>query len=127
VGQIVFASPVVPDKAIVHDNEIFVVQWKAFNAGDDNMPSFVDRLQVLSMPEGCPGSDDVEHEAVFDSQTEDDQADFTEAPVPAGNEGRPMAATVGPFAAGAYRLTVTLDVGGGEVTTFNCIDIVAAV
>lgn len=125
--QLVFAAPVVPDKAIIHDDESFAVKWKAFNAGPDDAPGFLDRLQVLSVPEGCPGSDDVEHEAVFDSQTEDDQAAFSEDPIPVGSEGRLMAATVGPFATGAYRLTVTLDVGGSEVTTFNCIDIVAAV
>jgi hypothetical protein len=103
------------------------VQWKTFNAGADDAPGFVDRLQVLSVPEGRPGSDAVEHEARFDSQTEDDQSPYTEDSIPAVSEGRLMEATVGPLAAGAYRLTVTLDVGGNEATTFNCIDIFAAV
>ena len=34
-----------------------------------------------------------------------------------------MHPTVGPFPAGTYRLTVTLDVGRSNTTTYNCKEI----
>ncbi|TGS54601.1 hypothetical protein EN844_32465, partial [Mesorhizobium sp. M3A.F.Ca.ET.201.01.1.1] len=73
MAAVVFANPdnpITPDKAIVHDNEAFRVQWSAFNAGDADLMAFIDRLVITSIPEGCPGSDDVEHEVVFDSDTD---------------------------------------------------------
>ncbi len=129
--DIVFATPdnpITPDKAIVHDNESFAVQWAAFNGGGQAVAAFVDRLVVTSIPEGCPGSDDTEHAVVFDSDQNGDPADYSEPGLAAGTAGALMAPQVGPFAAGAYRLTVTLasDTGNGA-QTFNCIDIVPAV
>ena len=117
---IVFANsdnPIVPDRTIIHDNEAFRVQWSAFNAGNNDVPAFVDRLVITSIPEGCPGSDDVEHEVVFESDVE-------ESELASGAAGKLMDPLVGPFPAGSYRLTVTLasDLDDG-VTTFNCIEI----
>jgi hypothetical protein len=112
----------------VHDDESFAVQWSAFNSGSQAAPAFRDRLVVTSIPEGCPGSDDVDHEVVFDSDADGDRADFTEDGLAPGAAGPLMQPVVGPFPAGSYRLTVTLadDLGDG-VTTFNCIEIVPAV
>jgi hypothetical protein len=123
MADIVFAdpnNPIVPDLAIVHDNESFRVQWSAFNAGEKDVPSFLDRLVITSIPEGCPGSDDIEHDVVFDES-------FDDGGLAAGTAGDLIEAEVGPFAAGSYRLTVTLadDLGTG-FTTFNCIEIVKA-
>ena len=131
MADIVFANPgnpITPGRAIVHDDESFAVQWAAVNAGGQAVGSFVDRLVVTSIPEGCPGSDDVDHAVVFDSDADGDPADYTEAGIAAGKAGALMQPQVGPFAAGSYRLTVTLasDTGNGA-TTFNCIEIVPAV
>lgn len=74
--DIVFANannPIVPDRAIVHDNESFRVQWSALNAGNKDVPAFVDRLVITSIPEGCPGSADQEHEVVFESDVEESE------------------------------------------------------
>jgi hypothetical protein len=47
--------------------------------------------------------------------------------IPAGATGPLMSPQVGPFTAGSYRLSVTLDDGGqSPVTTFNCIEIAAS-
>jgi hypothetical protein len=131
MADIVFANPnnpITPDRAIVHDNESFAVQWSAFNGGGQAVSSFHDRLVVTSIPEGCPGSDDVDHAVVFDSDANGDPADYTEPGLAAGTAGALMRPHVGPFAAGSYRLTVTLasDTGNGA-TTFNCIEIMPAV
>ncbi len=67
--DIVFANrdnPIVPDSAIIHDNESFRLQWSALNTSDKDVAAFVGRLVITSIPEGCPGSDDREHEIVFD-------------------------------------------------------------
>src|SRR5262249_26314852 len=127
--DIVFSNPnnpIVPDRAIIHDNESFRVQWAAFNSSGQDFPAFVDRLVVFSIPEGCPGSDDVEHDVMFDSANVTN-GDFEEPELPAGSAGPLVQPMVGPFPAGSYRLTVTLadDLGRGA-TTFNCIEIVAA-
>ncbi len=127
--DIVFANPdnpIVPDRAIIHDNESFSVQWSAVNSSSRDFPAFRDRLVVFSIPEGCPGSDDVEHDKVFDS-ADAGNGDLEEPELPAGTRGPLMQHTVGPFPAGSYRLTVTLaeDLGQGA-TTFNCIEIVKA-
>jgi hypothetical protein len=118
--DIVFAdldNPIVPDSAIIHDNESFRVQWSALNASDKDVAAFVDRLVITSIPEGCPGSDDREHEIVFESDVE-------ESELASGATGKLMDPLVGPFPAGSYRLTVTLanDLDNG-MTTFNCIEI----
>ncbi|MFB7454319.1 hypothetical protein [Streptomyces sp. NPDC056194] len=128
--DIVFADgdhPVTPDKAIIHDDEAFRVQWAARNISTQDFPAFVDRLLIQSIPEGCPGSDSVDHDTVFDSDTDGDPDDVSEPDLLSGQAGPLMNPSVGPFPAGAYRLTVTLadDLGVGG-TTFNCIDIVAA-
>jgi hypothetical protein len=120
-------NPIVPDRAIVHDHESFRVQWSAFNRGNQDVPAFVDRLVVSSIPEGCPGSDDVEHEVMFDSNVDGNANDFAEPDLAAGATGPLMQPSVGPFPAGSYRLTVTLADGLAEgITTFNCINIVQA-
>ncbi|MFD5555059.1 hypothetical protein ACFWIA_14635 [Streptomyces sp. NPDC127068] len=122
------ANPITPDKAIIHDNESFRVQWAALNVSTQDFPAFVDRLLIESIPEGCPGSDDTEHEAVFDSEVDGDANDFSEPDLLAGGTGPVLNPSVGPFPVGDYRLTVTLanDLGVGH-TTFLCIPIVAAV
>ena len=87
------------------------------NSVSKDVPAFVDRLVITSIPEGCPGSADQEHEVVFESDVE-------ESELASGATGELMDPTVGPFPAGSYRLTVTLasDLGNG-MTTFNCIEI----
>ena len=125
--NIVFASSVTPDKAIVHDNETFRVQWRSFNAGSVDQEPFDDRLVVHEIPEGCPGSDDQDHPIVFDSQGDGEAEDYAEAGLRPGEEGRLMEPTVGPFPVGSYRLTVTLDTASSMTTSFNCIEIVAAI
>ncbi|TGQ15956.1 MULTISPECIES: hypothetical protein [unclassified Mesorhizobium] len=121
-------NPITPDKAIIHDNEAFRVQWSAFNVGASDLSAFLDRLVVTSIPEGCPGSDDVDHDVVFDSDVDGDTADYTEEDLSAGKAGALMQPSVGPFPVGSYRLTVTLasDISEGD-TTFRCIEIVPAV
>ncbi|RWG00428.1 hypothetical protein [Mesorhizobium sp.] len=131
MASVVFANPdnpITPDKAIIHDNEEFRVQWSALNAGANDLSAFIDRLVVTSIPEGCPGSDDVEHDVVFDSDVDADASDYTEEALSAGKVGALMEPSVGPFPAGSYRLTVTLasDIAEGDAS-FNCIEIVPAV
>lgn len=131
MADIVFANsanPITPDSAIIHDDESFRVQWSALNNSSQDFPEFVDRLLIQSIPEGCPGSDDVDHDTVFDSDKEGDPNDFSEPDLLSGQAGPLLNPSVGPFPVGSYRLTVTLanDLGVGE-TTFNCIEIVAAV
>ncbi len=128
--DIVFANsdaPIVPSSAIIHDNESFRVQWSALNISDREVPEFIDRLVVSSIPEGCPGSDDQEHEVVYDSDVDGETADFTEPDLAAGAAGPLMEPMIGPLSAGSYRLTVTLANDSGQgATTFNCIEIVEA-
>jgi hypothetical protein len=124
--DIVFATSVIPDKAIIHDDDAFRVQWKAFNAGQVNSPAFNDRLVITLIAEGCPGSDDQDHPVVYDSETDGDSQDFLEPPLAVGAEGDLMQPIVGPLAAGSYRLSVTLDTDSSMTTTFNCINIVNA-
>jgi hypothetical protein len=113
-----------PDIAIIHDNESFRVQWNAENLGPDITPEFVDRLEVIALPEGCPGSDADEHTVVYDSTVDGDPADFTEPELLPGEIGPLMEPQVGPFTAGSYRLTVTLDDGGpNPVSLFHCVEI----
>jgi hypothetical protein len=117
-----------PDSSFIHDNDSFRVQWAAENLGPDEAPEFSDRLVISHLPEGCPGSDDVEHTSVYDSADDGDPADFVEPPLPAGTIGPLMAPLVGPFPVGSYRLTVTIDEGGpNPVTMSHCIDIREAV
>src|ERR1700759_2560068 len=127
MSSIVFAGDVTPDKAIIHDNESFRVQWKSFNSGPSDKPAFSDRLIVTRLPEGCPGSDDQDHTVVFDSDTDGDAEDFQEATLAAGAEGSLMQPTIGPFVAGSYRLTVTPDTSSTMTTSFNCVEIVQAI
>jgi|GEM_PF-3537006 len=126
-ANIVFATDVIPDKAIIHDDETFQVQWAAFNAGQVDSPAFTDLLVITSIPEGCPGSDDQEHPVVYDSSTDGNPQDFLEQPLAAQAEGTLMQPMVGPFPAGSYRLTVTLAQGLSDVTIFNCIEIIPAI
>jgi hypothetical protein len=116
-SSIQFGSDITPDKAIIHSDEAFAVEWRAFNAGPADAPEFSDELVITSIPEGCPGSDDAEHPVVF-SATVDEPA------LPSGTQGPVVSATVGPFGAGSYRLTVTVGQGLTEHTSFNCIEIV---
>ena len=127
MAGIVFATSVIPDKAIIHDDEAFRVQWQAFNAGQVDSPEFDDRLVVTLIAEGCPGSDDTDHPVVYDSDTDGDPQDFHEPALAAGATGNLMQPLVGPFATGSYRLTVTLDRNSSMTTTFNCIAIVNAI
>jgi hypothetical protein len=127
MSSIVFATNVTPDKAIIHETESFRVQWKSFNSGPVENPAFSDRLIVTQLPEGCPGSDDQEHTVVFDSGTDGDADDFQEAALAPGAEGNLMQPMIGPFAAGSYRLTVTLDTSSTMTTSFNCVEIVRAI
>jgi hypothetical protein len=127
--DIVFAdadNPITPHKSIIRDTDDFRVQWLAFNISGQSVPAFTDRLVITSIPEGCPGSDDVEHEIVFDSDIDGKPADYAEPDLEPETAGPLMQPAVGPFPKGSYRLTVTLasDLGIGH-ETFNCIDIVA--
>jgi hypothetical protein len=110
-------NPIVPSSVIIKDSDSFEVQWSAVNGSDADVEPFTDRLVITSIPEGCPGSDDAEHPVVFDET-------FDEPALAPGEAGPLQNPTVGPFAAGSYRLTVTLadDTGDGDAT-FNCIDI----
>jgi len=114
-GQGVVANP-----AIIHDNETFKIQWVAFNASQVDSEAFVDELEILAVPEGCPASDNQDHPLVHSE-------DASEPPLPAGTKGSLMDPTVGPFAAGAYLLKVTVDKGRTGTIETNCITIVAAV
>jgi hypothetical protein len=127
MSSIVFGTDVTADMAIIQENESFRVQWKSFNSGPADNPAFSDRLVVTHLPEGCPGSDDQDHTVVFDSGSDGDADDFQEAALAAGAEGNLMQPTVGPFAAGSYRLTVTLDTSSAMTASFNCIEIVQAI
>jgi hypothetical protein len=116
-----------PDIAILHDNESFRVQWSAQNLGPDATDGFVDRLVIALRPEGCAGPEKQDETIVYDSDADGDPVDFAEPPLEARETGPLMAPLVGPFLAGAYRLTVTLDAQGCHpVTLFNCIDIIEA-
>jgi len=121
--NIVFASAITPDNAIIHDDDTFQVQWSAFNAGQTDSPAFTDLLVITSIPEGCPGSDDQDHPVVYSSDTQGNPQDFLEQPLAAGAVGSTMQPMVGPFPAGSYRLTVTLAVNVSNTTSFSCIDI----
>ena len=115
------------DRAFIHDDEKFKVQWNAQNVGTDDKPAFADHLVITLRPEGCAGPEEQEETVVYDSNRHGVVADFEEPDLPAGTIGPLMAPEVGPFAVGAYRLTVTLDEGGKDsVTLFSCVDIVAA-
>jgi hypothetical protein len=81
---------------------------------------------ITSIPEGCPGSDDQDHPVLFNSQDQGNPQDYLEQPLPAGQNGSLMQPTVGPLAAGSYRLTVTLGVGLANVSNYNCIEVIAA-
>jgi len=111
---------VVASAAIIHNNETFQVQWIAFNASQVDSEAFADELEILAVPEGCPPSDDQDHPVVHSEET-------SEPPLPAGKAGPLMAPTVGPFAAGAYLLKVTVDKGRTGSINSNCINIVEAV
>lgn len=115
---------IVPDKAIIHDDETFAVQWIARNLGPGDAPAFTDLPVVTRIPEGCPGSDDQDHPVVFNSSTDGNPQDYQEPPLAAGASGSLMQPTVGPFPTGSYRLTVTLAQGLADVSNFNCIDII---
>ena len=115
---------IVPDKAIIHDNETFAVQWTAHNLGPGDAPAFTDLLVVTRIPEGCPGSDDQDHPVVFNSATDGNPQDYMEQPLAAGAIGSLMQPSVGPFPTGSYRLTVTLAQDLANVTNFNCVDII---
>ena len=119
-------KPIVPSAVIIHDDESFEVQWSAVNKGNTDIDEFTDRLVITSIPEGCPGSDDADHPVVFDSDEDGEPDDYAEPALGPGEGGPLREPTVGPFAAGAYRLTVTLADGAGD-ETFVCIDIVPAV
>ncbi|MFB8240195.1 hypothetical protein ACFC58_26980 [Kitasatospora purpeofusca] len=110
-------NPIVPSSAIISESDAFQVQWGAVNRSDVGVEPFTDRLVITSIPEGCPGSDDADHPVVFDET-------FDEPALAPGDSGPLQKPTVGPFAAGSYRLTVTLanDTGAGD-ETFNCITI----
>jgi hypothetical protein len=118
---------VAPSAQIIHDNEPFRVQWAAKNVGQTVSPAFTDQLVITSIPEGCPGSDDTTHAVIFDSKSGTDQLEYQEQPLAPGATGNLVQPFVGPFSAGAYRLTVNLaeDLGIGS-TTFNCINIIPA-
>ncbi|MEU9605007.1 hypothetical protein [Streptomyces sp. NPDC048057] len=113
-------KPIVPSAVIIRETDTFQVQWSAVNRSGKDVDAFTDRLVVTSIPEGCPGSDDAEHPVVFDST-------FDEPALGPGQGGPEQNPTVGPFAAGSYRLTVTLanDTGAGD-STFVCIPIESA-
>jgi hypothetical protein len=115
---------IIPDLAIIHDNETFAVQWSAHNQGTTDAPAFTDLLVITQIPEGCPGSDDQDHPVVFSSEKADNPADYAEGPIPSGAVGQLMQPRVGPFPAGTYRLTVTLAIGLVNLSNFNCIEII---
>jgi hypothetical protein len=124
--NIVFATDITPDKAIIHDNESFKVQWNAYNDSQVDSPEFSDLLVITEITDGCPGSDDQDYPVVYDSETDGDSQDYLEQPLAAGAAGSLMQPTVGPFPAGSYRLTVTLAKDLSNTTSFNCIEIIAA-
>ena len=126
--NIIFApdTGIIPSAAIIHDDETFQVQWQAFNAGSADSPAFTDLLVVVSVPEGCPPSDDQEHPVVYNSETDGNPQDFLEQPLKAGEIGPVLSATVGPFPAGSYNLVVTVAKDLSNVTLWNCIEISAS-
>ncbi len=133
--EIVFANPnvaVMPSAAIIHADETFQVQWSAFNAGQADSEAFIDNLTIYSVPD-CPGSDD-NLTAIWSSDADGNPQEFQEPPLPAQAQGPMMQPTVGPFPAGFYRLTVTLNSGNPPAAeqdmsnnvTYNCIEILEA-
>lgn len=124
--NIVFASDVVPNLEVIHDNDTFQVQWSAFNAGQFASGAFSDRLVITNIPEGCPGTDGQDYPVVYNSDTQGDPQDFQEQSLAPGQQGPLMQTTVGPFLAGSYRFTVTLAVNASDTTSYNCKDIDAA-
>jgi hypothetical protein len=130
-SNIVFASDIVANVPggddVIHDNESFQVQWTAQNTGTAATSAFTDLLVVSSVPEGCPGDDSKDHPVVFSSDRDaDNPQDFLEGPLNPGQTGSLMQTSVGPFAAGSYRLSVTLAKDVANVTLVTCIDIVPA-
>jgi hypothetical protein len=128
-ANIMFASDIVANvpggDGVIHDNESFVVQWTAQNTGSSASPGFTDLLVVSSLPEGCPGDDTKDHPVVFNSDRDaDNPQDFLEGALDPGQTGGLMQPQVGPFAAGDYRLSVTLAEGLANTTQFTCITIV---
>ena len=129
--NIMFASDIVANvpggNDVIHDNETFVVQWTAQNAGSSASPGFKDLLVVSNLPEGCPGDDSKDHPVVFNSDNDaDNPQDFLEGALDPGQTGSLMQPRVGPFAAGAYRLTVTLAEGLANTTLSTCINVVSS-
>jgi hypothetical protein len=82
------------DKAIIRDNDTFVVQWTSFNAGKGKSPAFTD---LLIIRKGW-GSSDPE---VFHNE-------YNEDPLDAGTSRTTKSDAVGPLEAGDYSLVVTL-------------------
>jgi hypothetical protein len=82
------------DKAIIRDNDTFVVQWTSLNAGKGKSPAFTD---LLIIRKGW-GSSDSE---VFHSE-------YNEDPLDAGTSRTTKSDAVGPLEAGDYSLVVTL-------------------
>ena len=130
-SNIVFATDIIADvpagDGVIHDNESFQVQWTAQNTGAATSPAFTDLLVISSLPEGCPGDDSNDHPVVFNSDSNaDNPQDFMEGALNPGQRGSLMQPSVGPFPAGAYRLSVTLAKDVANTTLFTCINIVAA-
>ena len=130
--EVVFATDVIANvpggDEVIHDNEQFQVQWSALNQGTAPVPGFTDILVVARVPEGCPGVDDQDHPVVYNSEKDaDNPQDYLEGALTPGQTGGMMQPMVGPFPAGAYRLTVTLAKDISNTSLYTCIDIVPAI
>jgi hypothetical protein len=82
------------DKAIIRDNDTFLVQWTSFNAGQGKSQAFTD---LLIIRQGWSSSDP----EVFHSE-------YNEDPLDAGTSRTTNSDAVGPLQAGDYSLVVTL-------------------
>lgn len=115
---------ILPNPPFPDTTQKFDVQWQAVNSSTIDSQGFTDLL-VITKVSSC--SDDADSTVVYNSQDPQYGAnpqDFMEGPLTAGTVGNVMKTNVGPFTEpGWYRLTVTLDVGRSNTTTYNCKEI----
>lgn len=124
--MILQADAPAPDKAIIHNNEQFDIQWVTFNVGTADSEPFSDKLEVIYWPElSSAACTDSEGQIVYNSETDETDPTLLQEPaIPANSQGPLMKATVGPFPAGWIKMVVTLGVGQYDAQApYNCIQI----
>jgi hypothetical protein len=123
--NIVFTQYGVTAEPFPTTTQPFDVWWQAVNESNVDSEGFSDMLVITTSEEDCP--DEANSTVVFNSQDPQYNAnpqDFLEGPLKAGAVGNAIKTNVGPFSTpGWYRLTVTLDIGRSNTTTYACIQI----